>query len=522
MSAGETARDVHGAREARERASGVPGRARQVAHPGRRTPVPLLLALLFPAPALASSAIEFEGGPVVLGRSEQVRATLRVEGDDKLPLRLAASAGTFGEAERVKPGVWRVTYKPPATRFPQTAIAALWRENGNLQVEFLRFPLLGVMKLPVKATAGFQVTAEVEGKSFGPVVAGEDGQAVLPVVVPPGAREATVRAKGQIASTLKKVELHAPDGNRLLAVALRPAGAQSRTPARLLLLYDGPRDFSTARIQIAASSGTVALEKSSGTMHAYRWTPPASIAERKVTFAVTVDGDPASRCTAELLLPPPPGPKVAPVKPDAPAGPQTKPAESGQPAVPEKPTAAAKAAAGASTQTATAGPAAPSILLVGTRAGFADSLQDLLGPRAGVEAWLSVPPAWVPLGLPLGLGLCLQAGSARRAATAPAGEAQATYLPLALRLAWEPRAGGRFVGRLGAGAMAAWVKVRTPARSGGGFAAGPLAFASAAVALGRAELFAEISYGNVPATTSVGRFDAGGLGMEAGLRVGVF
>jgi hypothetical protein len=487
-----------------------------------------------PSQALAASTIEFEGGQVVLGRAEQVTATVRVEGDDKLPLHLAASVGAFGEPERVKPGIWRVLYKPPATRFPQTGIAALWRENGNLQVEFLRFPLLGVMKLPVKATAGFQVTADVEGKSFGPVVAGEDGQAVLPVVVPPGAREATVRAKGQIAATLKKVELDAPDGNRLLAVALRPAGAQSKTPARLLLLYDGPKDFSTARIQIAASIGTVAHEKSSGTMHAYRWTPPSSSAERTVTFAVTVDGDPASRCTAELSLQPPAA--KPPAKPEWPTAPAAKPTP------PEKPTAAAKGAAGKATAKATvppptatatatptatatatlAPPAAPAILLVGTRAGFADSLQDLLGPRAGVEAWLSVPPAWVPLGVPLGLGLCLQAGSAKRAATAPAGEAQATYLPLALRLAWEPRVGSRFVGRLGAGMLAAWVKVRTPTGSGSGFAVGPLAFASAAVALGQAELFAELSYGSAAATTAVGRFDAGGLGMEAGLRVGVF
>jgi len=287
----------------------------------------MLLALLLPTPAMAGSTIEFEGGPVVLGRSEQVVATVRVgEPGDALPLRLAASVGTFGDPERVKPGVWRAAYRPPATRFPQTAILALWREGGSLQVEFLRFPLHGVMKLPVKAAPGYRVTAEVQGKAFGPVVAGEDGQAVVPVVVPPGARQAIVQARGEIASTLKSVRLDAPDENRLLAVVLRPAGAMGRTPARLLLLYDGPQDFSASRLQVSASSGAVAHEKSSGTMHAFRWTPPASISERKVTFAVTVDGDPSSRSSAELLLPAPAVPRAAPGSPEAPAAPRSRPA----------------------------------------------------------------------------------------------------------------------------------------------------------------------------------------------------
>jgi len=521
VSAATRSRGPAGPGEVRETTPGRSLRGRQAAHPG--SALPLLVALLLPPAARAESTIEFEGGPIVLGRAPQAAALVRVEEEEKaLPLRLAASAGSFGEAERVKRGLWKLAYTPPATRFPQVVIAALWREGGPLQVEFIRFPLHGVAKLPVKASPGYQVTVEVAGRSFGPVTAGEGGQAVVAVVVPPDAEEAVVSARGQVARTLRTVRLEKPDGVRLLAVALRPPGAAGpRVPARLLVAYDPiSSEFSPSRLQVSATAGEVAYEKSSGRIHAFRWTPPERLAEQEVSFSVAVEGDAAARATARLSLVPPARTKkdAAPATGTAPRPTPVRAAAAATRPVPLPPPPAASAPVAPRAEPAPA----PSLLLAGARAGFTDDFAAFLGPRAGLELWASLPPRWIPWGLPLGLGLGVMAGSATRPASAAGGEAHLSYLPLTLRLAWEARLGRSLVARIGAGGVAAWLRARTPSAQGSAFAAGGLAFASAALPVGRAELFAELSVGSAPATTVAGRVNAAGLAGELGLRVAVF
>jgi hypothetical protein len=162
------------------------------------------------------------------------------------------------------------------------------------------------------------------------------------------------------------------------------------------------------------------------------------------------------------------------------------------------------------------------VLLVGTRAGYADGLENRLGPRAGLELWASPPPARLPLGLPLGVGLALSMGDVTAPASAAGGGWRGSLLPLALRLAWEQRVGSSFVGRAGAAAVAAWLRARTDAGSASGFGLGYGAFASAALAMRRGELLAELSYGRTPVPTPLGRVEASGLCLELGLRVGVF
>lgn len=311
MSAGERAGNGPLARELRESRSEAVARARQAAHPGSAAPFLALLLVLVPGAALGKeSTLEFEGGMVVLGRSEEFTATVHLGEEEEgppLPLRLAASVGAFGEARRVRAGVWSVPYVPPKARTPQVAIAALWREGGPLQVEFLRFALHGSTRLPVKAGAGSRVTVEVAGRSFGPVEAGADGQAVVPLVVPPGARQAVANVRGQIGATLRTIELETPDGNRLVAVALRPPHAVgNNVPARLLVVYDPLVPvFDRRRILVTPSEGTVAWEKSSGNLHAYRWTPPGKLQSDEIAFDVAVEGDASSRYRTELSLAPP-------------------------------------------------------------------------------------------------------------------------------------------------------------------------------------------------------------------------
>lgn len=485
--------------------------ARQAAHPGRIAPLLLLLAPF----AGRAATVDFEGGAVVLGRAEKVAATITIEEPEKAPpLRLAVSVGAFSAPERVKPGLYRAEYTPPATRFPQTAIAALYRDDGKLEVEFLRFPLHGMTRLPVKAEPGHRVTVEVEGKSFGPVTAAADGTATVPLVVPPGAREAHVSIRGTVAATVRKVELAAPDGNRLLAVALRPSGAGPRGPARLLVAYEGSdKGFHPDRIRVEPSAGTVAFERSAGTIHGYRWTPPEKL-PTEVTFAVTVDRDAASKASATLSLGPPPPRRPEPPKPPEKAAAPPAPALPPAPAIPPPAPRAVPAA-----QTAAApAPAAGRGLLLGSRAGYVDARNGMMGPRAGLEIWSSAPLSL----LPTTYGLVLTVGSGSRPGAGLGGKERMIVVPLALRLGWEIRMWNLLVARTGGAIIGAFAVGDTEAGSGTGFGHGAGAFLSVAWLVRSAEFFAEATWARAPVRTGAGSLEAGGIGVEAGFRVGVF
>src|SRR5512134_706763 len=93
----------------------------------RRGWLTALLALWAPVPALAAS-IGLEGGAIVLGKTESMPVTVRVDetpGTEDLPLRLSVNVGSFSEPMRLGPGKYRATYVPPPTRFPQVALVAI-------------------------------------------------------------------------------------------------------------------------------------------------------------------------------------------------------------------------------------------------------------------------------------------------------------------------------------------------------------------------------------------------------------
>jgi len=470
------------------------------------------------APLAAGAAtIEFQGGTVVLGRAEKVAASIALEEPEKAaPLRLAVSAGSFSAPERVKPGLYRAEYTPPPTRFPQLAIAALYRDDGKLEVEFLRFPLHGVTRLPVKAEPGYQATVEVEGRSFGPVTAGEDGTATVALVVPPGARQAQVSVRGSIAATVRQVQLAAPDGNRLLAVALRPSGAGPKSPARLLVAYEGSASgFHPDRIRVEPSAGAVIHEKSSGTIHGYRWTPPEK-PPAEVAFTVTVDRDPGSKAVATLsLAPPPPPPRNA--EPSKPVEKAAAPKPAGSRAAAASAPAAQLAAPPVPPAPPSAEPASRGFLL-GSRAGFVDPGNGMLGPRAGLEIWSSGPLSL----LPSTYGLVLSVGSGSRAGAGLGGRERMVVVPLALRLGWELRLWNTLVTRAGGAIIGAFAIGETAVGGGAGFGHGAGVFLSGALLVRSAEIFAEATWARTPVHTASGPLEAGGLGVEAGVRVGLF
>jgi hypothetical protein len=265
--------------------------------------------LLAGAGSARGGSLSVQDGPVVLGRTESATVLIQADeapGSEDLPLRLSVNVGSFSEPTRVAPGRYRAVFTPPATRFPQVALVAVWRETGpDARIEFLRIPLLGVARVPVTARPGSTVEIRIGAETFGPVLADGRGRAEVPIVAPPGVGrcEVTVRPRNGPEMT-RPVPLEVPPYNRLTA-ALVPHSvlADGKSEVRLDVFYDvGGAEVPAERVKVTPSAGTVALRRAGRGLFTYRYTPPAGSAAATVSFAISVAGDPAARATAQLSL----------------------------------------------------------------------------------------------------------------------------------------------------------------------------------------------------------------------------
>jgi hypothetical protein len=166
----------------------------------------------------------------------------------------------------------------------------------------------------------------------------------------------------------------------------------------------------------------------------------------------------------------------------------------------------------------------PYRLLMGARLGWGTSLDDLSAGRVGLDVWhpFRAGRAW------LSVGLTVTASQASRTVTDPASglssTSEVTFVPVSLRLGWEAYATRKLSLVLGAGATAAFASSRTSLATSASSASGlgGVGFVSAGWALGRGQVFGELSYGTAKLSTAEFELNAGGLAFDVGYRVGLF
>lgn len=274
----------------------------------QRSPRFLLFAVALLAFSAPAASVKVEQEPVVLGRTESVRLELTLDepaGTEERPLQLQANVGTFGDVRRLGPGRYTAVYIPPATRFPQVALIAAWRETGpEAPIEFFRVPLSGVTRVPVKAKAGSELKVLLGKEISEPVVANARGEATLSLVVPPGLTEAELTVKepsGLV--TQKRLPIDVPPYNRLTAALVPHAvRADGRAWVRLEVFYDlGGADVPPSRLKVTPSVGTVALLQASQGRYVYRYVPPEG-APDAAKISVSVKGDATSTAQVKLNL----------------------------------------------------------------------------------------------------------------------------------------------------------------------------------------------------------------------------
>jgi hypothetical protein len=146
----------------------------------------MLIALLI----AASLQVAVEPDKIQLGTDDRARVVVRLPAGAK-GLRLSASTGSLRPVREEAPGVFAAEYTPPDETVPQVAIfTAVAELDGQPVVAFARLPLWGQGDAVVKTRKFAAIQVRIGDQVFGPVKAGRDGIALVPVVVPPGVFEA--------------------------------------------------------------------------------------------------------------------------------------------------------------------------------------------------------------------------------------------------------------------------------------------------------------------------------------------
>jgi len=443
----------------------------------------LALALAAAGPAAAATTATPEPSPIILGRTQVASLVLQLDpalaaAPGKLQVR--ASAGELGNPVDAGPGRVRMSYAPPPTKFPQIAVLAVWKEtSGPAEVEFIRLPLYGVTKLEASSRPGAEVRARAGDETYGPAIAGKNGEAVIAVPIAPGTRDVVLLAKVSGITTERTVEVETPPYNRLGAAATPsayPPGFDG--VGRLDVFYDAAA-VDPAAVHARASAGTLTFEKADGTRLRYRWElrgPPPP----EVTFTVTADGDAAS--TATCLA--------------------RKAATEGGLAV-----------------------------RVGARVGFTQSLGAMAGPRAALDGWATFNPGGVPLGVGLtaGYGAGTEQPFTGVSAAVPLIRADVTLFPVALRVGFLPLRLGGVSLLAGAGFTTTFTHYQTfvgaapaePSTDLWRLAPSALLFAGGTWNLGPGQAFGEVVLSWAGVDDPNFRAHAGGLGFEVGYRFDV-
>lgn len=217
-------------------------------------------------------------------------------------LSLTTSAGRIEGLRRLPSGGFAARLRVPAERYPQVAIVAAVAQTPRGPVDgWLAVPLFGQGDARVRAAPGSRITLRIGDRSFGPRTAGKDGVAVIPVVVPPGVREAH--------HGFRPIELHVPETPLVHAVADRTSVLADRVQQVRVLAYVVAPHGTARRGDVPAfepTRGSVAVRaRETGAFEAL-WTVPPGVAGEE-RLAVRLPGSAASRAVVKLgTVPGPP------------------------------------------------------------------------------------------------------------------------------------------------------------------------------------------------------------------------
>lgn len=259
------------------------------------------------AEAASAGRLELSYSPekLTLGEVTQAEIRIRVLGAygapvDGAEVRLRTNAGSIGKITPAGPGEHIAAYIPPSTFFPRFAlVAAVARTSSGTIHGFLVLPLWGAGEAVVRSRPGASVNVRIGDRSFGPVTAGSDGQAHVPLIVPPGIHEAQTGAR--------TIDLKIPPASRVVTIAERESVASDGSDSVTIRIYSITDQGQPALDLplVSAGRGKIGPPRQVGPgIFAVAYTTNGEIGEGVARIEVSLPGDPISRDAINVRLAP--------------------------------------------------------------------------------------------------------------------------------------------------------------------------------------------------------------------------
>jgi hypothetical protein len=232
------------------------------------------------APPGSGGALRISADPPRLELGKDDGCELRIAAPPDLEeITLSASAGRIEGVRRLPGAGFVARYRAPADHVPRVAIvAALAHGPRGVEDGWLAIPMAGRGTAKVHAAPGTPVTLRVGDREFGPALADASGLALVPVVVPPGIREAH--------QGFRPIELPVPETPLLHAVADRTELRADREERVRVLAYVVAPHGSARRgeaLSVEPSRGTLTLTEREPGAFAGTWIlPPGPAGEERV------------------------------------------------------------------------------------------------------------------------------------------------------------------------------------------------------------------------------------------------
>lgn len=255
--------------------------------------------------------IAVEPAKLVAGETKEAWVTVDVDTFDGAPADvglpvLTTSAGQIDRPTRTGPGRFRARLRPPVEAFPHVAVVtATVDDGGPSTVGFFGVRLWGRGQTSVKTRPGARVTVRVGADAFGPVTAGADGNAAVPIVVPPGPEHAVATSVDALGNeSTKTIDLAVPAFNRVALRMLDDVCVTGGVARALVLAVDKKgAPLVDARLVFSVDGVAQALRPRplSPGLYLYAWTAtPGRSGVARVEVALA--DAPVSRAAAEVRV----------------------------------------------------------------------------------------------------------------------------------------------------------------------------------------------------------------------------
>ncbi|HMV69612.1 MAG TPA: Ig-like domain-containing protein, partial [Myxococcota bacterium] len=249
---------------------------------------------------------------ITLGVDAQANVSLQVPavGID-LPaaedLDVHVSSGEVSAVVALGGGRYTARYTPPRVNYPHLAIfTVVDRRRPDVLRGYGVVPLQGKVDYPVQSKPGATVILRLGDREFGPVTAGSDGRAFVPIVVPPGMAKATkITVQGGVTSQ-EDIDLGVPEGRRLqgfpVAVGV-PSDASLKVPVRFVVLRPDGSPDTEAALDLTATAGRIGRPNHLGAgVYEAIYSPPDGRTQMAATIQATVPGSTAQSDAVEITL----------------------------------------------------------------------------------------------------------------------------------------------------------------------------------------------------------------------------